>query len=167
MYLLLSFTRLKQQCLEFLHWSSKTYCLWRQLLGYHIEKMGRPRPLFVYFRSFQIKCLQKNGSYQRDLNSDRQSRRRARWPLDHLHILAKHLHLRWFWSLTLNIFLSSQSFNIFKFPTPILLATMGLPMLHPSIQPTACRSLQLNSKLYIAIQGKEVTVTLQWLWLSW
>ena len=36
------------------------------------KKVGQPRPLFVYFR-------------QRDSNSDRWSRRRACWPLDHHH----------------------------------------------------------------------------------
>ena len=40
---------------------------------------------FVYFRSFQIQFVQNNCRRQRDSNSDRRSRRRARWPLDHHH----------------------------------------------------------------------------------
>ena len=47
--------------------------------------MGQPRPLFVYFRSFQAQILQKNCRRQRDSNSDRRSRRQTRWPLDHHH----------------------------------------------------------------------------------
>ena len=51
-----------------------------------IFKNGLSRPLFVfYFRSFQQQFLQKNCRFQRDSNSDRQNRRRARWPLDHHH----------------------------------------------------------------------------------
>ena len=47
--------------------------------------MGQPRPLFVYFRSFQTQILQKNCWLQRDLSLDCWSRRRAGWPLDHHH----------------------------------------------------------------------------------
>ena len=43
-----------------------------------LTKMCQPRPLFVYFRSFQTQILQNNGRFQRDLNSNHQSRRRAR-----------------------------------------------------------------------------------------
>ena len=46
-------------------------------------KMGLLRPLFVYFRSFQTQMLKKNCRHQQDSNSDCQSRRRERWPLDH------------------------------------------------------------------------------------
>ena len=38
--------------------------------------MGQPRPLFPLFSSY---------SHQQDSNSDRWSRRRGRWPLDHHH----------------------------------------------------------------------------------
>ena len=41
-------------------------------------KMGQPRPLFVLFLFFSITILQKNCRPQRDSNSDRRSRRRAR-----------------------------------------------------------------------------------------
>ena len=45
--------------------------------------IGQPRPLF-YFWSFQThKFYRKNCRRHRDLNSDRQSRRRACWPPDH------------------------------------------------------------------------------------
>ena len=47
--------------------------------------MGQPRPLFVYFRSFQTQHYRKNYRLQRDSNSDLRSRRQARWPLDHHH----------------------------------------------------------------------------------
>ena len=60
-------------------------------------KMGPPRPLFVYFRSFQTQIVQKNYRLQRDSNSDRRSRRRARWPLDHHHGLAHFINVPVFW----------------------------------------------------------------------
>ena len=41
-------------------------------------KMGQPRPLFVYFRSFQQQFYRKNCRFQRESNSDCRSRRRAR-----------------------------------------------------------------------------------------
>ena len=48
--------------------------------------MGQPRPLFVYFfRSFQQQFYRKNCRFQRESNSDRRSRRRARWQLNHHH----------------------------------------------------------------------------------
>ena len=43
---------------------------------------GHPRPLFVYFRFFQTQFLQKKLQYS---ISDCQSRREARWPLEHHH----------------------------------------------------------------------------------
>ena len=46
-------------------------------------KMGQPRYFFAYFRSFQTQMFHKNCRLQRDLNSERRSRRRARWLLDH------------------------------------------------------------------------------------
>ena len=49
------------------------------------KKVGQPRPLFVYFRSFQTQYYRKNFRLQRDSNSDHRSSRRARWPLDHHH----------------------------------------------------------------------------------
>ena len=51
----------------------------------NLLKLGQPRPLFVYFRSFQQQFYRKNCRLQRESNSDRWSRRRARWPLDHHH----------------------------------------------------------------------------------
>ena len=44
------------------------------------NKMCQPRNLFY---SFQITILHKNCRRQRDSNTDRWSRRRACWPLDH------------------------------------------------------------------------------------
>ena len=44
--------------------------------------MDQPRPLFVYFRSFQTQILQKNCRFQSDSNLDRRSRRQAH--ADHL-----------------------------------------------------------------------------------
>ena len=62
-------------------------CLWHRPLESIIFfiKMGQQRPLSVYFRSFQTNILQKNYRLQLDSNSDRRSRRRARWPLGHHH----------------------------------------------------------------------------------
>ena len=64
-------------------------------------KMGLPRPLFVYFCSFQTQILQKNCRHQRDLISNRQSRRRVRWPLDHHHCPMELLNSL-NWSIVLN-----------------------------------------------------------------
>ena len=47
-------------------------------------KMGPPRPLFVYFRSFQTQIVQKKLEAS---NSDCQSISRARWPHDHHHTI--------------------------------------------------------------------------------
>ena len=48
--------------------------------------MGQPRPLFWFiFVLFKHKFYRKYRRLQWDSNSDRQSRRRARWPLDHHH----------------------------------------------------------------------------------
>ena len=41
--------------------------------------------VFCLFSFFSITILQKHCRPQRDSNSDHQSRRRARWPLDHHH----------------------------------------------------------------------------------
>ena len=48
-------------------------------------KMGQSQPLFVYFVLFKHKFYRKNCRRQQDSNSDRRSRRRVRWPLDHHH----------------------------------------------------------------------------------
>ena len=49
-------------------------------------KVGQPRPVFCLFLFFSNTILlKKNWRSQRDSKSDRQSRRRARWPLDHHH----------------------------------------------------------------------------------
>ena len=40
--------------------------------------MGQPRPLFVYFRSFQTQILQKKLLASADLNSNRRGRGAAR-----------------------------------------------------------------------------------------
>ena len=60
---------------------------WRHQWSWTLFSKKGPTPasLFVYFRSFQTQILHKNSSLQRDSNSDRRSRRRARWPLDHHH----------------------------------------------------------------------------------
>ena len=44
-----------------------------------------PASFLFLFSFFSITILQKNCRPQRDSNSDRWSRRRARWPLDHHH----------------------------------------------------------------------------------
>ena len=49
------------------------------------KKIGQPRSLFCLFSFFSTNNLQKNCRLQRDSNSDRWSRRRAHWPLDHHH----------------------------------------------------------------------------------
>ena len=55
------------------------------IFKFFLKKMGQPRPLFVYFRSFRARTnfTEKNCRHQRD--SDRRSGRQARWPLDHHH----------------------------------------------------------------------------------
>ena len=55
------------------------------------KKWANPGLFFCLFSFFSITILQKNCRPQRDSNSDRWSRRRARWPLDHHHYT--HLHL--------------------------------------------------------------------------
>ena len=68
------------------HWKAKTCLLntklkqnWKNVLMY--LKNGL---LFVYFRSFQTRILQKI-RLQPDSNSDHRSWRRACWPFDHHH----------------------------------------------------------------------------------
>ena len=58
-------------------------------------KWANPGLIFVYFRSFQTQFYRKNCRLQQDSNLDRQSRRQARWPLDHHHGPA---YLSLFWS---------------------------------------------------------------------
>ena len=48
-------------------------------------KMGNRCHFFAYFWSFQTQILQKNCRRQHDSNSDCQSWRQARWPLDPHH----------------------------------------------------------------------------------
>ena len=48
-------------------------------------KMGNRCHFFAYFWSFQTQILPKNWRRQHDSNSDCQSRRQARWPLDPHH----------------------------------------------------------------------------------
>ena len=45
--------------------------------------MDQPRPLFVYFRPWQSPFYRWSCRLQQHSNSDRRSRRGARWPLDH------------------------------------------------------------------------------------
>ena len=85
---------------------------------YHkIFLMRRPKHIFlylkwanlglflVYFRSFQTQFYRKNCRLQQDSNLDRQSRRQARWPLDHHH---GPTYLSLFWSF--------QQFRLNKLP---------------------------------------------------
>ena len=58
---------------------------WKYTTATYFKKMSQPRPLFVYFCSFQKQILQKNCICQLDSNTERQSRRKAYWPLDHHH----------------------------------------------------------------------------------
>ena len=46
---------------------------------------GTNRPIFAYFYSFQILMLHKKWNLQGYSNSDRRSRRQARWPIDPYH----------------------------------------------------------------------------------
>ena len=48
-----------------------------------LKKWANPGLFLVYFSSFLSTILQKNCWLQQNSNLDRQSRRRARWPLDH------------------------------------------------------------------------------------
>ena len=52
--------------------------LWCGVFFFFLKKVGQPRPLFVYFRSFQTQYYRKNFRLQRDSNSDHRSSRRAR-----------------------------------------------------------------------------------------
>ena len=54
------------------------------------KKWANPGLFFVYFRSFQTQTL------QRDSSSDRRSRRRAHWPLDHHHGPRKIIRFEWY-----------------------------------------------------------------------
>ena len=67
-----------------------------QFFSKMLFKNGPTRPLFVYFCSFQTQILQKNCMCQLDSNTERQSRRKAYWPLDHHHgpIKTATLHVR-------------------------------------------------------------------------
>ena len=58
---------------------------WRFNYPNFFKKWANPVLFLIYFYSFQTQILQKNCRHQRDSNSDRQSRRRARRPLDHHH----------------------------------------------------------------------------------
>ena len=72
-------------------WSKQTKHCMRQFL--HVLKvMGQPRPLFVYFCSFQTKNLQKNCMPQRDSNLDRRSIRKARWPPSTMALAVSNLY---------------------------------------------------------------------------
>ena len=51
--------------------------------------MGQPRPLFVLFKH---NLYRKNCMLQRDLNSDRPSRRQPHWPLDFHHSSRSYAH---------------------------------------------------------------------------
>ena len=55
----------------------KLYCFFK--------KNGPTTATFCLFSFFSTKILQKNCILQRESKSDRRSRRRARWPLDHHH----------------------------------------------------------------------------------
>ena len=59
-------------------------------LTYFFKKWANPG-LFCLFSIFSNTILQKNCILQRDSNSDRRSRRRARCPLDHHHGINTHL----------------------------------------------------------------------------
>ena len=64
--------------------ANKNICLNSSSRPFLFLKMGQPpRPLFVYYCCFKHKFYRKNCRCQQDLNSDRRSRRQARWPLDH------------------------------------------------------------------------------------
>ena len=54
----------------------------RKIISF-FKKMGQPWPLFVYFCSFQQQFYRKMVDFSGESNSDRRSRRQARWPLDH------------------------------------------------------------------------------------
>ena len=49
------------------------------------KKWAHPCLLLFIFVLFKHKIYRKTSKLQRDSNSDRQSRRRANWPLDHHH----------------------------------------------------------------------------------
>ena len=106
-------SKISAQILTYSEWSKLSHCLdliIRNALMF--LKMGQPRPLFCLFLFFSITILQKNCRPQRDSNSDRRSRRRARWPLDHHHgpwnalMLALHnlvlIFYSWGWAQTEN-----------------------------------------------------------------
>ena len=50
------------------------------------KNMGQPRPLFRHVSFFLSTFYRQNYRLQQDSNSDRRSRRRPRWPLDHHHV---------------------------------------------------------------------------------
>ena len=67
-----------QNCLviiKLLHRSKKCFFKWANFFS-----------SFCSFSSFQHKFYRKNCRHQQDSNSNWQSRRRARWPLDHHHL---------------------------------------------------------------------------------
>ena len=52
--------------------------IWFKMSFFDVFKMCQSRPIFVYFRSFQIQLCRKMCSLHRDSNSDRHSIRGAR-----------------------------------------------------------------------------------------
>ena len=75
-------------------------CLWRlsqkcsTLFSYKTFWKSHTDIFYVYFRSFQTTFYTKN-YLQRDSNFDHQSRRGARWPLDH-HYHGPGAHKKYF-----------------------------------------------------------------------
>ena len=85
----------------------------------HIFKWTYPGLFLFIFVLFKHKFYRKNCRLQQDLNSDRWSRRRGRWPLDHHHhgqILFGHIlfdHRRYvanfcFYRFVMNLLLSAR-----------------------------------------------------------
>ena len=103
-------------------------------LATHIETEIKLHSLYrvlpikmFYFRSFQTQILQKICSLQRDSNSDRRSRRQARWPFDHHHgpwisDVSYKIFLnrkRWYWCLKKSVSSKHLTFRK-KWDTPEL-----------------------------------------------
>ena len=75
-------------------------CTERISLKLSLLKMGEPRPLFMFILGlFKQHFNVKTCRLQQDSNSDRQFRRRARWPLDHhnghFSLTFEMFHLQW------------------------------------------------------------------------